>query len=526
MSSRASPSPLFDLVVPPPPPPPPPPALPSLRPHPPPPDAPPSIRWPHRFSLLPPDLSACAGDHEARCLGGVRSGREKCGQEDDEERVDLASLVGNKQIDIQGESSTSSWSPPEYARYKLRPTTSRCNRLKTSSRMSTSETSSNTSSSAVYFDDDSSTWWDMGGTIGLLAGVAASSSSGCGVQDAPLRLQELTGRQWVACNLADSKKCYENFCLSPAAFHLLHDTLVAHHGLKSTRYCDSIEALGMFLWACGTRQCQRQMADRFGRSMDTVSRKFGQVLDAMVSFADTVLKPRDPTFSTVHHKLQRFSPYFDGCIGAIDGTHIPVSVEEAAHDDFINRKGFTSLNVLVVCDLDMRFIFVATGKRGAAHDMAVFREAVTSSTKFPHPPKGKYYLVDSGYQLTEGYMAPYRKNRYHLSEFQAKGPENLCEIFNYHHSSIRSVIERSFGALKSKWQIMKGIPLYPREKQSNIILACFALHNFAMEHNDHEMNHQSPGQQIGIVQDWVAATANDDIATICDWIAAGLYGLA
>ncbi|WVZ98030.1 hypothetical protein U9M48_043513 [Paspalum notatum var. saurae] len=47
-------------------------------------------------------------------------------------------------------------------------------------------------------------------------------------------------------------------------------------------------------------------------------------------------------FSSVHPRLQRYSPFFYGCIGAIDGTHIPVSVMEHVHDDFINRKGFTS----------------------------------------------------------------------------------------------------------------------------------------------------------------------------------------
>jgi hypothetical protein len=75
-----------------------------------------------------------------------------------------------------------------------------------------------------------------------------------------LPLEEMTGRQWVDLNLANSKKCLKNFCLPPAAFKLLHGTLVANHGLKSTQQCDSIEALGMFLWACGTRQCHSQVS--------------------------------------------------------------------------------------------------------------------------------------------------------------------------------------------------------------------------------------------------------------------------
>lgn len=275
--------------------------------------------------------------------------------------------------------------------------------------MSSSETSSSTSSSGTHFRDEWSTWWDMGAIVGVLAALASSSSGGCDVQDAPSQgqeltrhqwvhrnlpnstvpWQELTGRQWVARNLANGNKCYLNFRLRPASFDLLHKTLVNNHGLKSTRQCDSIEALGMFLWACGTRQCQRQMSDRFGRSQDTVSRKFGEVLDALLPYAHTIIRPRDPSFRSVCPKLQQFSPYFDGCIGAIDGTYIPVSVIEHAHDDFINRKGFTSQNVLAVCDMDMRFTFVATGKRGAAHDMAVLREVLNNSDHFPHPPPGK-----------------------------------------------------------------------------------------------------------------------------------------
>lgn len=287
----------------------------------------------------------------------------------------------------------------------------------------------------------------------------------------------------------------------------------------------------MFLWACGTRQSQRQIADRFGRSTDTVCRKFGEVLDAMVSFAHTVIRPRDSTFRFVHPRLHQFSPFFDGCIGAIDGTHIPVSVDEHAHDDFINRKGFTSQNVLAVCDMDMRFTFVATGKKGATHDTTVLREAV-NTMNFPHPPPGRYYLVDSGYPLREGYMPPYRKARYHLKEFDAKGPENVSEIFNYHHSCLRNVVERSFGVLKNKWQILRGIPFYSIEKQSKIIVACFALHNFALDNCDFGMDVDEMfgqgtylrmmGEQNAKTSEWLAVTSNDDIGTVRDWIAAGL----
>ncbi|GAV68143.1 DDE_4 domain-containing protein, partial [Cephalotus follicularis] len=92
---------------------------------------------------------------------------------------------------------------------------------------------------------------------------------------------------------------------------------------------------------------------------------------------------------------------------------------------------------------------------------------------------GKYYLVDAGYPPKKGYLGPYKKERYHLPEFQsgrqASGPR---EIFNHAYSSLRSVIERTFGVWKKKWKIIKSMPSYPYGKQVKIVIATMTLHNF------------------------------------------------
>ena len=111
-------------------------------------------------------------------------------------------------------------------------------------------------------------------------------------------------------------------------FHKLHKILVVNHGLHSSQEFHSIEALGMFLWACGHRQCMRQVKERVCRGLGTVSQKFGEVLRALKSFADIVIRPKDPTYSTVHASLRSYSPLFDGCIGAIDGTHVPMCLSK------------------------------------------------------------------------------------------------------------------------------------------------------------------------------------------------------
>lgn len=60
-------------------------------------------------------------------------------------------------------------------------------------------------------------------------------------------------------------------------------------------------------------------------------------------------------------------------------------------------------------------------------------------------------------------------------------PRGKKELFNFAHSSLRNVIERSFEVLKMKWRILLNLPSYPMPKQSLIIIACMVIHNFIRE---------------------------------------------
>ncbi|XP_072148472.1 protein ALP1-like [Setaria viridis] len=297
----------------------------------------------------------------------------------------------------------------------------------------------------------------------------------------------LSGYEWVMTTLSNPTACHDMFRMSRERFWRLHDVLVSSYGLNSSKRMSSIESLAMFLWIIGAPQSLRQAENRFERSIETVSRKFEQVLDSVFRLSADVIKPRDPHFRIVHPRLRnpRFSPHFDNCIGAIDGTHVPVVVPSSKVLQHVGRHGYSSQNVLAVCDFDMRFTFAVAGWPGSVHDMRVFNDAINKyGDKFPHPPQGKFYLVDSGYPNRPGYLAPYKGTKYHLPEFQqGPRPRGKKEVFNYLHSSLRNVIERSFGVLKMKWRMLLDLPSYPLNKQSKIILASMALHNFIRESN-------------------------------------------
>ncbi|CAA0805974.1 Unknown protein [Striga hermonthica] len=260
------------------------------------------------------------------------------------------------------------------------------------------------------------------------------------------RVPTESGYNWVMRSLGSKTYCYQNFRMHRNVFDLLHNVLVESYGLTSTKKMSSVEALGLFLWMCGCPQSMRQAEDRFYRSKETCSRKFDKVLRCVNKLAADIIRPVDPEFRTVHPRLQsaRFSPYFDNCIGALDGTHIRVEVPTNQVVQHTGRKGYTTKNVLAICDFDMRFTFVVAGWPGSVHDMRVFKDAIDKyGDKFPHPPPGKFYLVDSGYPNRPGYLAPYRGTKYHLPEYQqGPMPRGKKEVFNCAHSSLRNIIER------------------------------------------------------------------------------------
>ena len=78
-----------------------------------------------------------------------------------------------------------------------------------------------------------------------------------------------------------------------------------------------------------------------------------------------------------------------GCIGAIDGTHVPCVPLRDNADAWINRKGQQTQNVLAACSFDMRFTFMLAGYEGSCHDSRMLDEAI-ALYGFPIPPQGKH----------------------------------------------------------------------------------------------------------------------------------------
>ncbi|KAK2635174.1 hypothetical protein Ddye_029966 [Dipteronia dyeriana] len=80
-------------------------------------------------------------------------------------------------------------------------------------------------------------------------------------------------------------------------------------------------------------------------------------------------------------------------------------------------------------------IIIITGWEGTAHDARIFLTTMRNhALNFPKPHKGKYYLVVTGYPQMDGYLGPYKGERYYLPDFlRGSQPTGYLEVFNHAH---------------------------------------------------------------------------------------------
>ncbi|XP_062203769.1 uncharacterized protein LOC133905965 [Phragmites australis] len=283
--------------------------------------------------------------------------------------------------------------------------------------------------------------------------------------------------------------CRVEFRIEPEIFRATSNFLRTENLLRDTRGVAVEEQLGMFMFMLSHNASNQRLQKAFQHNGETIHRKITEVFNIIPALTQIFVKL--PSSTRTHTKIAtdpRFMPSFQNCIGAIDGTHIPITIAEDKAPPYRNRKGTLSQNVMLACDFDLNFTFISCGWEGFASDAGVLRSALSKGF---HVPEGKFYLVDGGYANTPSFIAPYRGVRYHLSEFRRRrssqsGYANYRELFNHRHVILRNHIERAIGVLKKQFPILKVGTFYPIESQIKIPAAAVAFHNIIRGQNGQE----------------------------------------
>ncbi|XP_057317266.1 putative nuclease HARBI1 [Hydractinia symbiolongicarpus] len=142
----------------------------------------------------------------------------------------------------------------------------------------------------------------------------------------------------------------------------------------------------------------------------------------------------------------KFLKGMEGVIGAIDGTHIEISGQSFCNENYINRKGFSSIILQGVCDHNMRFTDCYTGWPGSVHDARVFGNSDLLQRISNDPrtmvPNGTFMVGDAAYKLETFMMTPYKC---------INALDSIKKKYNYTQSVTRNIIESAFALLKSRF---------------------------------------------------------------------------
>ncbi|XP_056451870.1 putative nuclease HARBI1 [Gadus chalcogrammus] len=171
------------------------------------------------------------------------------------------------------------------------------------------------------------------------------------------------------------------------------------------------------------------------------------------------------------------TPAFHNVVGAIDGSHIRIKPPQHQRLDYLNYKGFYSVNMQAICDSNGRFLDIYVGYPGSVHDTRVMKNS-TFYTARRYPPAGYILLGDGGYPCLETPICL-------ITPFKEPVQGQVQQRFNYHQAKGRSIIERAFGMMKTRWRstLFKALEVKPTFAPQ-VIASCAFLHNVCMDNGD------------------------------------------
>ena len=165
-----------------------------------------------------------------------------------------------------------------------------------------------------------------------------------------------------------------------------------------------------------------------------------------------------------------------GVIGAIDCTHVRIIAPNAEAHNFLNRKGYYSKNVQLICDTNLLILNVNANFPGSTHDSFIWRQSAINThlqNAFENGQRNTWLLGDSGYPLQPWLLTP----------FQGPAPDSPEERYNTAHIRGRNHIERVNGVLKARFRCVSGERglRYNPEKVGTIVNVCCVLHNMCVK---------------------------------------------
>ncbi|XP_021357845.1 putative nuclease HARBI1 [Mizuhopecten yessoensis] len=214
------------------------------------------------------------------------------------------------------------------------------------------------------------------------------------------------------------------------------------------------------------------IGDTLGLSEATVSRCVTTVASSLCRLSNRFII--FPTGQALKRVKQDFFALagFPNVAGCVDGTFVRLQAPCQDEQDYVNRKGYHSLNCQMTCDAGFKITSCVAKWPGSCHDARMFRDS-NLRHKFENGTYEGFLLSDSAYPTRQFLMTPYNNA---LSQQQQNFNNALCRT--------RVTIEQTYGILKRRFSCLHtGLRVSPN-RAAQVIIACVVLHNIGIEQGD------------------------------------------
>ncbi|XP_062602285.1 putative nuclease HARBI1 [Saccostrea cucullata] len=254
--------------------------------------------------------------------------------------------------------------------------------------------------------------------------------------------------------------------------HNLVNGIVEHHTKRSLALPGILQLL-IFLRFVATGAFHQVVGDTVHVSKSTAGRCIRRVASALLSIAAAFISfPTGQDATNVKRKFHAIAG-FPGVLGCVDGTFIRIQTPTENEPDYINRKGYHSLNVMMTCDANFIITNCVAKWPGSCHDSRVFRESVLCQ-QFENGQHNGILLGDSGYPCRTYLMTPY--NNTNDVRYRERYNSALCRT--------RVIIEQTFGILKRRFPCLSVTLRTNPDRACQYVVACVVLHNIGIMRQD------------------------------------------
>ncbi|CAH1953664.1 unnamed protein product [Acanthoscelides obtectus] len=173
---------------------------------------------------------------------------------------------------------------------------------------------------------------------------------------------------------------------------------------------------------------------------------------------------------------------FPNCVGAVDRKHVQIKPPPGSGEFYYNYKGYNSLVLMSICNVNYEFIMCDFGTNGRISDGGViacthfYTKLKNKTLKLPPAtcPRNSdrelpfVFVGDGAFALHSDFLKPNSQNDLNHDQ----------KIYDYRLSRARCKIENSFGILSARFQVLQSAISLQIESIDKVVMACCVLHYF------------------------------------------------